>query len=259
MQRQSSAHTGFTNTMRAITHLLSPEMPVLRHGRRLLPLQQPPHRNRAHEDAKGGHRSHPHVDEARREVVSERAERAPSLLISTQGLLGEAFRAQIAAAELGDNGAVAGEGPRLEHDLLLLVGPEAVAVIGGPHWRRYHGHETVHRSVMSGGRERGSPAFVLRVSGGRCQDGGCRAASGSRSARRDVAARCDVRDDVLPTAIGEGARYREARKGQNVQNKQVMPGYELPELIMEPTHWPNCPSKSPSVAVKQARLEQTDQ
>ena len=154
MQRQSSAHTGFTNTMRAITHLLSPEMPVLRHGRRLLPLQQPPHRNRAHEDAKGGHRSHPHVDEARREVVPERAQRAPSLLISTEGLPGEAFRAQIAAAELGDNGAVAGEGPRLEHDLLLLVGPEAVAVIGGPHWRRYHDLETVHRSVMSGGRER---------------------------------------------------------------------------------------------------------
>ncbi len=149
-------------------------MPILRHGRRLLPLQQPPHRNRAHEDAKGGHRSHPHVDEARREVVSERAQRAPSLLVSTKRLLGGAFRTQIAAAEPGDNGAVTGERPRLEHDLLLLRGPEAVAVIGGPHWRRYHDLETVHRSVMSGGKERevagfcfegfGSPVLGRRVS-----------------------------------------------------------------------------------------------
>ncbi len=168
-------------------------MPVLRHGGRLLPLEQPPHGNSPNENAKGGHGSHPHVDEARGEVVSEWAQRAPSLLVSAEGLLGEALSAEVAAAELGDNGAVAREGSRREHDLLLLRGQEAVAVTGEPHWRGHYTLETGHKNVISGGRWRKVTPRALVGSAGRCLFGRVAAAVGlTRLGAKMGRARCEV-------------------------------------------------------------------
>lgn len=143
-----------------VTHLFRPKMPVLRHGSRLFLLQQPPHGGRARENAKHGHRRHPHVDEARREIISKRAHRAPSFLVAAERLPVDAFGAQITAADPGFDAMVAGEGARLEDHLLSLCGPQAVAELGRPHWQRYYGIETASRDVIAE-TARGNGFFVV--------------------------------------------------------------------------------------------------
>lgn len=141
------------------THLLRPEVPVLRHGVRLPLLDQPPDRNCAHEDAKRGHGSHPHVNEARRKVIAEGTQRTPALLVAAERLLEDARGAEIAAPELEHDGTVAGEGARLEQHLLRLRGRQAIGEVGGPHWHGSQKTAIASRSVIAGrGRaEDGSP------------------------------------------------------------------------------------------------------
>ena len=101
-------------------YLLRPEVPVLRYQRGRPVLQHPHNRDASDKEAKGGNGGHPHVDEARRKVVSVWAQRAPSLLVPAERLRELAGGGEVAAPELSQR-AVAREGARLEDDWSHVV------------------------------------------------------------------------------------------------------------------------------------------
>ena len=70
-----------------VTNLLRPEMEVLRYRGGLPLAQEPCNGEGAEDNAKRSNSGNPDVDEAWREVISNGAQRTPTLLIAAQRLL----------------------------------------------------------------------------------------------------------------------------------------------------------------------------